>query len=517
MATARLRSKKTGHDWFSDGQLDLFDIANGDDDSAAEDVMGRADNVMARMRDVVHSVTATNPHLGLMAANSDEVSVAMYLRAGGMDLTSVKDYVESSSDNAKAVMAMVAIADASQEASQAYQEAAKDLGQNFAVARILKDDDFSMAPDAVLEPVAQAPAKRRGRPRKVDADTNAPEGASESGDIDPPDEVVEGYVDDEAEVSAEPEESGRSAAGELEAEERAIKADKAAHVAAMQALLNRLRGDRFAPPGAEQEVVLGRRIQAGDEAARNELVERNTRLLVRIAARYRATGRTLDDLFQFGSFGLIRAAELFDPSKGFRFSTYADAWIRQSISRHLSADEIVRTPTYLRDKEVSIRKSAREARAAGQVEQADALDAKADVMMSQRPTAASFTSANEQVSADDDRTLMDLLASEEVGVDQALEAKKLVTWLLRASNGTENELHGEIFQMRVGLHPDFENNPLSLGEISEVVKLSRERVRQIFEKALKEISRDVIRWAKGEENLPENFFPLLRNAYVRNG
>ncbi|WP_137921277.1 sigma-70 family RNA polymerase sigma factor [Hydrogenophaga sp. 2FB] len=517
MSTARPRSRKTGRDWFSEGQLDLFDIANGDDDSAAEDVLSRADHVMARMRDVVHSVTATNPHLGHIAANSDEVSTAMYLRAGGMDLASVKDYVESSSENAKAVMAMVAIADASEEATLAYKDAAKNLGENFAIARILGDEDFSMAPDVASEPSAPAQAKRRGRPRKADAAATPSEEAAESGDIDPPDEVVEGYVDDEGESAADNEEAGRAPVSESEAEERAAKADKAAHVAAMQALLNRLRGDRFAPPSVEQEANLGRRIQAGDEAARNELVERNTRLLVRIAARYRKTGRSLDDLFQFGSFGLIRAAELFDPSKGFRFSTYADAWIRQSISRHLSADELVRTPTYLRDREVSIRKSAREARAAGKVDEADDLDAEADVMMSQRPTAASFTSANQQVSADDDRTLMDLLESEEVGVDQALEAKKLVTWLLRASNGTENELHGEIFQMRVGLHPDYENEPLSLGEIGEIVKLSRERVRQIFEKALKEISRDVIRWAKGEENLPDNFFPLLRNAYIRPG
>lgn len=492
-------------------QLDLFDIANGDDETAAMDFLGRTDNAVAHMTDVVHAMTMSNPQLGAMVAgNTHDVSMAMYLRAGGMDLAEVSDFVSESSENPKAVMAMVAIADISPEAAQAYAKAREELGDQFAMPLPEHIDSGEQPgdPEGLLQADGEAPLvkKRRARGARTDKKTGK---ALKTGDdlvaADP--DVAEVDVDDDGPLSDEP----ALAQDDLAREEVLAKKATAEHYRAMQGLMNRLRGDRYAPPSHAHALELGQRIQAGDEEARNELVERNTRLLVRLAARFRHTGRSLEDLFQAGSFGLIRAAEKFDPTKGFAFSTYADAWIRSSISRYLAGDEIIRTPTHIRDQEFSVRKRAREATNAGDRALAERLEAQADEMKRQRPTENNFSSTDAKIFGEgDDRTISDLLASEEMGLDQALEAKKLVAWLLKASNGTMNEMHGEVFQMRLGLHPDYENQPLSLVEIGEIFQISREHVRVVFEKALNEVRADVVRWAKGEENLPDNFFPMLK-------
>lgn len=551
------------------GQLDLFDIANGDDDSAAMDFLDRADNAVAHVSEAVHSVASANPSVAKMIeGHAEEVSVAMYLRAGGMPLDEVNAFVAESSEYPSAVMAVLAIADSSEAADKAYQKARDEMGGDFAIpaaggakaagdqqaaapgglaairsaraAMVQRgrasvesgavatpspatDADIAAAATAIALNEVASPADSGSASNAADAGTKKSKRAkgkpeaiqnavADEADLDPAEVGEETLADDDGPLHEEPVYADQEPLSHdpIAAEERAALLAKQDHAHAMQSLLGRLRSDRFAPPSHEEAKDLGRRIQAGDEAARAELIERNTRLLARISARFRHTGRSLDDLFQAGSFGLMRAAELFNPDRGFAFSTYADAWIRVSISRYLAADEIIRTPTHVRDREFSIRKRAREATNRGDTEAALALEAQADAMKGHRPTENNFVSTDVSFGDGDDRTLHDLLDSEEIGLEQTMEAKKLVTWLLRASNGTMNELHGEVFQMRLGLHPDYENTAVSAIEIAEKFNISKETVRNWFDQALSEVRRNVVRWAKGEENLPHNLFPLIR-------
>jgi len=493
-------------------QIDLFSAMGGSDEREAMVAMDRADEVVGRLDKVVAQVTAANPELGALAKDgAADVSMAMYLRSGGASLESVNELITNTSTNPTAVMAVFAIADATEAAAAAYKFAGEALGADFAL-NVGKD------PQAGDAPAVKTPAKR-GRKKKIEEVAPAdPLTDEENAAIEQNELAAEAAAEDAQASVDEDDTEVDEVLGELtprEAVSRESKRDKLESARAMQGILNRIGGSRYDPPTPEQEYALGMRVKAGDEAARTELMERNTRYLVRTAARFTKTGRKLDELFQAGSFGLIRAVELFEPEKGFRFTTYADAWIRQHISRFVTNDVLIRTPMHVVDKEVSIRKRSREASAAGNFDLSASLESQADEMLKDRPTAGSFSPLDSPLGDEDDRTLQDLLASEDVSLEQATEAKKLVGWLLRAANNTDNPVHGEIFKMRLGLHPDYENDPLTLLEISEIFEISRERVRQIFEKSLIEIAKNVTYWAKGVENLPANFFPTLKATYGR--
>src|ERR671938_1250768 len=107
----------------------------------------------------------------------------------------------------------------------------------------------------------------------------------------------------------------------------------------------------------EEEIDLGRRARGGDETARSKLIEKNLRLVIPVAKKYRGMGLPFGDLIQEGNTGLMRAADKFDPEKGFRFSTYATWWIRQAVQRAV-ADQgrTIRVPVHMGDK---MRKMAR--------------------------------------------------------------------------------------------------------------------------------------------------------------
>src|SRR3712207_4171605 len=107
----------------------------------------------------------------------------------------------------------------------------------------------------------------------------------------------------------------------------------------------------------EEEIDLGRRAREGDKMARSKLIEKNLRLVIPVAKKYRGMGLPFGDLIQEGNIGLMKAADKFDPEKGFRFSTYATWWIRQAIQRAVAdKGRTIRVPVHMGEK---IRKMAR--------------------------------------------------------------------------------------------------------------------------------------------------------------
>src|ERR671915_1853191 len=107
----------------------------------------------------------------------------------------------------------------------------------------------------------------------------------------------------------------------------------------------------------EEEIDLGRRAREGDETARSQLIDKNLRLVIPVAKKYRGRGLPFGDLIQEGNIGLMRAADKFDPERGFRFSTYATWWIRQGVQRSVAdKGRTIRVPVHMGEK---IRKMAR--------------------------------------------------------------------------------------------------------------------------------------------------------------
>jgi RNA polymerase primary sigma factor len=233
----------------------------------------------------------------------------------------------------------------------------------------------------------------------------------------------------------------------------------------------------------EEEIDLGRSAREGDETARSELIEKNLRLVIPIAKKYRGKGLPFGDLIQEGNIGLMRAADKFDPEKGFRFSTYATWWIRQAVQRAVAdKGRTIRVPVHMGEK---IRKMARIyndlstqfEREPTDEEVAETLGWDVDRVKEVKSAIPDATSLNQPLSSEEDSSeLGDLVEDErESGmageVVRELETRRLIEAVERLP-----ERQRRVLVRRYGLDGE---KPATLAELSEELDVSRERVRQL--------------------------------------
>ena len=241
----------------------------------------------------------------------------------------------------------------------------------------------------------------------------------------------------------------------------------------------------------EQERDLAKRIKAGDKTALDQLVRANLRFVVSIAKQYSNQGLSLEDLINEGNLGLIKAAHRFDEDRGFKFISYAVWWIRQAMLQSLAEhSRIVRLPLNRAGTLYRIGKVSRQLdQELGRSPSADEIAAR--LKISPEEVEDTMVIANSHVSLDDpyssekdDTALVDYLTDEtQASPDEDTYAAALSDDLERAL-GTLSERERNILSMYFGLGGE---EPMTLEDIGKRMKLTRERIRQIKEKAIQRL------------------------------
>jgi RNA polymerase nonessential primary-like sigma factor len=260
---------------------------------------------------------------------------------------------------------------------------------------------------------------------------------------------------------------------------------------------------------AEEEVYFARRSLKGCEASRKRMIVSNLRLVVKIARRYNNRGLALLDLIEEGNLGLIRAVEKFDPERGFRFSTYATWWIRQTIERAImNQTRTIRLPihvvkelnVYLRASRELSQKLDHEPTAE---EIAAALDKPVEDVTKMLRLNERITSVDTPIGGENDKALLDIIADEkEFSPEESLQdsdiKSNIITWLQEL-----NPKQREVLARRFGL---MGYEPSTLEDVGAEIGLTRERVRQIQVEALRRL-RDML----GHQGLSlENLFEQMK-------
>lgn len=236
----------------------------------------------------------------------------------------------------------------------------------------------------------------------------------------------------------------------------------------------------------EEEVELSMRIQRGDRLALSRLVNANLRFVVSVAKQYQSKGLGLIDIINEGNVGLIKAAQRFDPTRGFKFISYAVWWIRQSILQAISEkSRLVRLPSN-QEGLISKIKKYRNTFMQTYQREPDANEISAALNIEEEKVAVALDTSFRPVSMDapvsenDDTAIIDLITNNDTTTDRGLEVESLSTQLDIALSVLPDR-EKQILKMSFGI-----NQPeRSLDEISHYIGLSKERVRQLKEKAIK--------------------------------
>lgn len=242
--------------------------------------------------------------------------------------------------------------------------------------------------------------------------------------------------------------------------------------------------------GPEEEVALARRIKQGDSEALAKLVRANLRFVVSVAKQYQNQGMSLPDLINEGNMGLMKAARRFDETRGFKFISYAVWWIRQSILQSLAEQtRIVRLPvnkigSINRINKAFARLEQEFEREPSSQEIADLLEMIPEDVKESLKTNHRTISMDAPISNEDENNMYDVMQNTDAASPDKNLIKESLAWEIERALNTLSKREAKVLKLYFGLGM---KHPYTLEEIGEELNLTRERVRQIKERALKRI------------------------------